>query len=157
METPDPKRLQFGERREAGDYADRPAAFGLVERDGKIAVVRIDGGDEPAYLDLPGGAVDPGEDEARALEREFGEEAGIRVRAVRRFERAAQFMWKPDGRTANNLCAFWAADYVARAPELKVEEDHSLQWLDPVEAMKGLKHEAHAWAVAVWLRSARSA
>jgi 8-oxo-dGTP diphosphatase len=35
---------------------------------------------------------------------------------------------------------------------LKVEDDHTLVWLDPQEAVLKLRHESHAWAVARWLR-----
>jgi 8-oxo-dGTP diphosphatase len=37
-------------------------------------------------------------------------------------------------------------------PELKVEDDHTLVWLDPRDAVVALRHDAHAWAVAAWLR-----
>jgi 8-oxo-dGTP diphosphatase len=36
--------------------------------------------------------------------------------------------------------------------ELKVEDDHTLVWLDPRDAVVALRHDAHAWAVAAWLR-----
>ena len=47
--------LQFGLRNPALDYRHRATAFGVVERDGLIACVRVE---RPAgaYFDLPGGA-----------------------------------------------------------------------------------------------------
>jgi 8-oxo-dGTP diphosphatase len=147
----DPKALQFGRREPGKDYPDRPTAFGLALRDGKLACVLVDRG-EGSYHDLPGGALDPGEDEPRALVREFAEETGLVVRAGRRFAAAAQFMAKTDGRTVNNLCAFWTAEIDGEDPGLKSEDDHAIVWLDPVEALKTLRHDAHAWAVAAWLR-----
>ena len=47
-----PGPLQFGRAQPGVDYRDRPAAFGVVERDGRVAVVfviRRDG----QYFDLP--------------------------------------------------------------------------------------------------------
>jgi 8-oxo-dGTP diphosphatase len=38
---------------------------------------------------------------------------------------------------------------------LKIEDDHALVWLAPAEALVRLRHEAHAWAVAAWLRLKR--
>jgi 8-oxo-dGTP diphosphatase len=38
------------------------------------------------------------------------------------------------------------------APDLKIEDDHSLVWLAPEEALRRLRHDSHAWAVACWLR-----
>ena len=48
--------LQFGARAPGLDYRDRPAAFGVVVREGRIATVRITRNDRAPYLDLPGGA-----------------------------------------------------------------------------------------------------
>jgi len=63
---------QFGAREPGRTYRDRPAAFGIADRDGLIAVVRVrpaGGGD---WLDLPGGAVDPGGGEPQAVGPRFG-------------------------------------------------------------------------------------
>ena len=58
---------QFGVRRPGLVYKDRPAAFGIARReDGRIALVRVKK-PEGTWRDLPGGAVDPGEDEAQAI------------------------------------------------------------------------------------------
>ena len=61
--------LQFGHPDPDADYLLRPAVFGLVFHDEKIACVRVTR-DIP-YFDLPGGAVDGEETEQQALMREF--------------------------------------------------------------------------------------
>ena len=145
--------LQFGVRAPGVDYPDRPAAFGVVSREGRLALVRITRSDAAPYLDLPGGALDPGEDDEAALVREFGEETGLRVRPVRRLGRARQYLVKTDGAAANNLCALFEAYVVGEDGGLKIEADHELVWLEPLEALRRLRHDAHAWAVAAWLRA----
>ena len=71
MTTTDPNR---GSRGWTGpSYRDRPAAFGIALREGKIALVRVTR-PEGTWHDLPGGALDPGEDDPAALVREFGED-----------------------------------------------------------------------------------
>ena len=145
--------LQFGSRAPGLDYPDRPAAFGVVPRDGRLALVRITRPETAPYLDLPGGALDPGEDDAAALVREFGEETGLKVRPGRLLGRARQYLVKTDGRTANNLCALFEAAAVGDDAALKIEADHELVWLDPLEALQRLRHDAHAWTVAAWLRA----
>jgi 8-oxo-dGTP diphosphatase len=35
---------------------------------------------------------------------------------------------------------------------LKIEADHELVWLAPLDALLQLDRESHAWAVAAWLR-----
>lgn len=147
----DPGPLQFGRPQPGVAYRDRPAAFGVVERDGKVAVVFVTRRDGQ-YYDLPGVGIDPGETPEQAVVREFGEETGLTIEPVRVLGRASQFMRQEDGSPANNRSTLFEARWAADAPELKVEEDHALQWLDPLEAIAALRHDSHAWAVALWLR-----
>lgn len=142
---------QFGRPEPGQAHEDRPTAFGLVFRDGLLACVRVDRG-EGSYYDLPGGAIDGEETEQEALVREFVEETGLAVRPGERLGEAGQYFLKSDGRAVNNLAGFWTGEVMREAPETKVEDDHELQWLDPHRALVLLRHEAHAWAVALWLR-----
>jgi len=143
---------QFGEAEPGRTYRDRPAAFGIVEQAGKIALVRVAKPGAPAWLDLPGGALDPGEEAAAAVVREFGEEAGLKVSVGEAFARADQFFVNTDGEAFDNLGTFFTLALEAEDAGLKIEDDHSLVWLEPEAAVVGLRHEAHAWAVAAWLR-----
>lgn len=143
--------LQFGTVAPGLDYRPRPTAFGLVFRDGELACVRVDRG-EDSYFDLPGGAVDGDETEEQAVVREFLEETGMTVRPVVRIAEASQYFRKSDGGPINNTGGFWIAEHLCFDPAAKVEADHELVWLDPREALARLRHDAHAWAVAVWLR-----
>jgi 8-oxo-dGTP diphosphatase len=142
---------QFGEALPDRTYVDRPCAFGVAERGGRIALVFITK-PEASFHDLPGGAIDPGETEAEALVREFGEETGLRVAAGEVFTRADQFMIKEDGSPVNNRCAMFAVRIEGEDQALKIEDDHTLVWVDPLEALTLLRHDAHAWAVLAWLR-----
>lgn len=144
-------QLQFGTAEPGLDYVIRPTAFGLVLREGLLACVRVDRG-EGSYFDLPGGAVDGDETEEQALVREFVEETGMAVRPVSRIAAAAQYFRKSDGAPVNNTGGFWLAEMLSLDPAAKVEADHELVWLDPEMALKSLRHDAHAWAVATWLR-----
>ena len=148
-----PEEPQFGVREPLRWYRRRLCAFGVAARDGKVAVVRITRKGREARLDLPGGALDPGETPQRALEREFGEETGLAVRAGALLARAGQFVVKGDRRRVNNVGAFFTAEVLAEEPSLKVEADHALLWLEPLEALSSLRHSSHAWAVSCWLRA----
>lgn len=145
-----PPALQFG-RADAGvAYADRPTAFGLVFNDGRLACVRVTR--ETPYHDLPGGAVEAGESEGEAMVREFVEETGLTIRPIDRIAEAGQYFRKSDGSPVNNLGGFWIAEVLSLDPAAKVEADHELVWLAPHQALAELRHDAHAWAVAAWLR-----
>lgn len=142
--------LQFGRAEAEVQYLVRPTAFGLVFHDDKLACVRVTR-DTP-YHDLPGGAVDGGETEEQALVREFLEETGMTVAPVERIVEAGQYFRKSDGQPVNNVGGVWIARMIALDPARKVEGDHELVWLHPRTALAELRHDAHAWAVAAWLR-----
>lgn len=147
------KAPQFGDLLPGRDYADRPAAFGLLERDGQLAVVRVTKPDAQAWFDLPGGGVDPGETPDQAVVREYGEEAGLKVRAGPAFAEADQYFLNTEGVAWNNRSVFFRLELLATDPSLKIEDDHALVWLPPLEAIASLRHDSHAWAVAAWLRA----
>lgn len=142
--------LQFGRPDPGVAYKDRRTAFGLVFHDRKLACVRVTR-DAP-YHDLPGGAVDGGETEELALAREFLEETGMTIRPVERLAEAGQYFRKSDGAPVNNIGGVWIAEMLSLDPAAKVEADHELVWLHPHTALAELRHDAHAWAVATWLR-----
>ena len=146
--------LQFGEPDPALDYVVRPTAFGLVFQDGRLACVRVERG-ASSYYDLPGGAIDGDETAGQALVREFVEETGMAVRPSARIAEACQYFRKSDGTPVNNVGEFWFAEQLSLDPAAKVEPDHELVWLHPHTALNELRHDAHAWAVAVWLRRGR--
>jgi 8-oxo-dGTP diphosphatase len=144
---------QFGEQEPGCDYPDRPAAFAVLEHEGRIACVRVDWRRGGPKIDLPGGGVDPGETHAQAAARECGEEAGLKVSIDGApFVRADHYFINDEGRTNNTRGQFFAARLEAYAPELQVEADHTLVWLEPLEALRSLDRESHAWALAAWLR-----
>ena len=144
---------QFGAPVSGRSHRDRPAVFGLLERAGSLAFVRITLADgTPPFIDLPGGAIDPGESPQTALAREFAEETGLSVSAGEAFAQASQYFLTSKGEAVNNRCAFMVVRPTDGAAE-KIEEDHELIWLEPLEALRVLRHDAHAWGVAAWIRS----
>jgi 8-oxo-dGTP diphosphatase len=145
--------LRFGEIRPGLDYRERPSAYGMLERDGRLALVHVNLPDRAPFFDLPGGGIEEGESEARALVREFGEETGMIVRVGELVTRAEQYMVSAHDEPFLSQGGFFEAEFVAERPELKTEDDHALVWLDPSEALLRLRHDSHAWAVSAWLRA----
>lgn len=144
---------QFGTPREGCEHRDRPAVFGLLERQGRLAFVRITLADgTPPFIDLPGGAIDPGETPEAALVREFAEETGLAVAAAGQIGKASQYFVTSKDEAVNNRCAFMIVRQSGDRAE-KIEDDHELIWLEPLEAVRLLRHEAHAWGVTAWIRS----
>ena len=146
---------QFGRPDAGRSYPDRPAAFAVVERDGLIALVRVTFESGGGRTDLPGGGLDPGETPEQAAARECGEEAGLEIAVERLVTHADHYFVNERGEAHNTRGAFFAARCVREAPELKVEHDHALVWAEPCAALLELDRDAHAWALAAWLRLAR--
>jgi 8-oxo-dGTP diphosphatase len=147
-----PAPLQFGTAEPGVLYRDRPAAFGVAERDGKIALVRVVKPGVAPWFDLPGGALDPGEDAAQAVTREFGEETGLVIRPLTVLGRADQYLRNTEGETFDNRSTLFSVALEGADPRLKIEDDHELVWMAPLEALERLRHDSHAWAVTCWLR-----
>jgi 8-oxo-dGTP diphosphatase len=142
-------RPQFGDPHPSLIYRDRPAAFGVLEKDGLVALVAVEKPGYAPWLDLPGGALDPGEDATAAMIREFGEETGLAVAAGERLGEADQFFVNTDGDAFNNRQTLFETRLLGEALELKIETDHTLVWLPVLDAVSRLRHDSHAWAVSL--------
>ncbi|MGZ6014766.1 MAG: NUDIX domain-containing protein [Phenylobacterium sp.] len=152
MPRPAPNVPQFGTPAPGCAYPDRPAAFAIVERDGRIAVARVSFAGGGGRLDLPGGGLDPGETAAQAAARECGEEVGLSIAVEAEICRADHYFTNEDDSRVNTRGVFFAARMLAEAPQLKIEDDHALEWMAPHDALIALDRESHAWAIAAWLR-----
>lgn len=145
--------LSFGKAVAGLTYKDRRAAFGIAENDqGLIALAEVTKPGKAPYFDLPGGAVDGEETEEEAVVREFGEETGLVVEAGALVEAVSQHFLKSDGQPVRNHGGIYVVKVTGEDVGLKIEDDHKLVWLDPQDAVVALRHDAHAWAVAAWLR-----
>jgi 8-oxo-dGTP diphosphatase len=154
---PKPAPLQFGVPDPGVKYRDRPAAFGIAERAGQIALICVTREGAPPFHDLPGGAIEPGESESRTLTREFAEETGLIVRGGEILAYADQYMIKSDGEPVNNRSVLMTTSIEGYDPSTKIEEDHKLTWFSAEEALRIVRHDSHAWAIAVWLRRRQQA
>jgi 8-oxo-dGTP diphosphatase len=145
--------LSFGKAGAGLTYRDRRAAFGIAENgQGLIALAEVTKPGKAPYFDLPGGAVDGDETEEQAVVREFGEETGLVVAAGALVETVSQHFLKSDGEPVRNHGGVYVVTVTGEQADLKIEDDHRLVWLDPQDAVVALRHDAHAWAVAAWLR-----
>lgn len=148
--------LQFGQTQSGVTYQERSAVFGLCARGEKeLALVRIAEGPGEGAYDLPGGAIQAGDDEADTLIRAFLDETGLTIWPNRVLGRAGQF-WLDAGAPKNSLATFYEVELSAADAEPSLA-GCSLVWLGPGEAMGKMRHESHAWAVLHWARAKKAA
>lgn len=143
----------FGKKEPGKPYTRRPCAFGIaVNESGQIACVKIT---RPAYVrwDLPGGMQEKGETIKRALMREYAEETGLKIKVGPLIARTRQYLIKPDGDRRLNRSSYYEVEIRKKSPAGKVEDCHTLVWLDPIEAQRRFRDDAAAWAVTAWLRA----
>ena len=146
---------QFGLPEAGVGWPDRPSVFGIARRGRRIALVEIGDPAERLWLALPGGGIETDEAPEAALVREFEEETGLLVRPHRRIGVSSDRVVINDGRAFNVRGVFHEVRILAEAPERLTEPDHRLVWRTPLEAIRTLHRESHAWAVAEWLRGLR--
>jgi 8-oxo-dGTP diphosphatase len=150
--VPKPAALQFGVPEPGTKHRDRPAVFGIAERFGQIALICVEREGLAPFHDLPGGGIEPGESDDRALAREFADETGLIVRGAEVLVHADQYMIKSDGEPVNNRSVLKTAVIEGYDAQLKIEDDHKLAWVSPEEALRIIRLDSHAWAIACWLR-----
>jgi len=144
----------FGTVTPGADYKDRIASYGILVREGKIAIVQI--GITKFEYDLPGGGCDPSEPPEKAVVREYLEETGLLVKVTRPITQFVQLFAHQNGDHYMNLAYVYEVEWVADRPNSKIEADHELIWMSPLECVKSLDKEGFAWAVVAWLRGMRA-
>ena len=144
---------QFGERIGDREYLPRDGAYGILFQDGRIACARV--GYADFTYDLPGGGIDPGETPEMAVEREFIEEVGLKVRVTGKVTELLHYWIHDDGTPYNNHSRFFTVELVEDVAAQKVEPDHERVWLTPEQVMANLKNEGYGWAIILWLRQFR--
>jgi 8-oxo-dGTP diphosphatase len=122
---------RFGEAVVPGQrYANRPGAYAVV-LDGRD-VLMTEQSDPHPEIQLPGGALDPGEGAVRALHRECLEETGWRIRVERRLGFFQRYTYMPEyDLWARKVCHIYLARAVyALGPP--AEPGHRAVWM-PIE------------------------
>lgn len=123
-------------------YQDRPGAYGFIlNQYRELAVVRTSYG-----LFLPGGGLDPGEDDLSGLARELNEELGFELVKAIYLYRASQYHWSEHYQAYfRKIGAFYEAQ--VRIPTGAVcAEGHELVWMPLVHATRELSQEFQRWA-----------
>ena len=124
---------RFGEAVVPGvRYRDRPGAYAVLERGGRLLVTH-QAEPVPEYQ-LPGGGIDPGESPLRALHREVFEETGWTIAVTARLGAFQRMAYLPEyDLWARKVChVYLARPALRRGPPS--EPGHTALWMAPEEA-----------------------
>lgn len=134
--------IAFGVVEPGVAYIDRPCAYGVALRRGRVLVVRT-----PKGCMLPGGGLDAGETHEQALLREFVEETGHPVTVVAFLGEAAQYAHdRIEKKRYRKIGRFYAVA-LGRKVAPPSEPDHAGEWLPVAEAERAVDGKAFAWAI----------
>ena len=136
-------RKVFGEKHKNEIYHNREAAYVVLIADNKIAVVKTSSG----KLFLPGGKIENGESKEDCVVRECLEEMGAKVTVKEYFAIGERYFYhEASGRYSHAIGHFFYSDEYKNICE-PTEMDEELLWLSYGEAIEGLYHPHHRWAV----------
>lgn len=123
-------------------YVQRPGAYAILPRDGKILVTYQ--GDPHFEFQLPGGGIDAGEGAIQALHREVFEETGYRIANPRRLGAFRRFTYMPEYDIfAEKICHIYLA-FPVRPHAAPTEPGHIAVWMEPEVALAELYNEGDA-------------
>ena len=148
---------QFGQREPGRSYPDRPAAFAVMAREGRIALAHVSLKTGGIRIDLPGGGLEDGESASHGAVREYGEETGLVIEVEGEpFTLADHYFINDSNESHNTRGRFFAGTLLREDVARKIEHDHTLIWRTPHEALLELDRDSHVWALACWLRRERA-
>ena len=145
---PDTGLKTFGKILPGITYVERPGAYAFIQNEREeIALIRTNFG-----FFLPGGGLDPGEDELTGLGRELREEIGYEVINAIYLMRAAQYHWSEFYQSHfKKIGAFFEVE--AKAPVKNMcAPDHDLIWMPTERAAAELSQEFQRWAAEEYLK-----
>lgn len=146
--TPDPTSGElpiktFGEQLPNFSYVERPGAYAfLLNAGGELALIKTSFG-----LFLPGGGLDPGEDEVTGLARELHEEIGYRLVSADFLMKAAQFHWSEFYKKHFKKVGSFFEVEATPPPASQCADGHELVWAPLDLAARDLTQEFQRWAV----------
>jgi 8-oxo-dGTP diphosphatase len=136
----------FGSIEPQADYIFRPGAYGLLQQDGKVGIVR-----SPLGYFLIGGGLEFGETDEDCLVREGLEEAGCELAVGRHLETVDEYVVvKGSGEAYHKRISAYQVEILSYG-HLQLEEDHEMIWMDKEMALKAMYLKGQAYLIDKYL------
>ena len=131
-----------GVKDENKNYEIREAVYGIITNDeGKIAIISIDNWG----YNLPGGKIEPNEDQIEALIREVEEEIGYDISEIKYYKSLKSYYAVSvlDKEIDTDGTAHFYTAKIATANNKKIENSHHLVWMSIDEIVGKMYFEYH--------------
>lgn len=121
----DEKIEVYGHRIEGEEYIDREGTYGIhIDDNSYVAVIRVSND----YF-LPGGGIENDESYLECLVREFHEETGSDIKAIRFVTKMMQYhRSQRTGHYYKLIGSFYLVNMMKKSREV-TEADHNLEWI----------------------------
>ena len=131
---------QFGEKKDAF-YTDRKGAYLIPIRDGLVGVIKTQKGHF-----LIGGGMEEGESCEECIERECLEEAGLKVRIIKKLCSAESYIVHSEIGYFHPIQYYYLGEIIDTV-QPSVENDHYFQWIPYKDILGKMFSEMQNWAV----------
>lgn len=138
---------QCGNKIEGIQYRERIGAYALIILEAKIALVKRDNN----YF-LPGGGVENDETFEECLKRECSEEIGYNVDIEQYIGKLSHYTKSVKRNEYLKLIGHFYIGKLLASNNLKIEEDHELDWIPIKEAPDKMQEEFQAHAIREYIK-----
>ena len=125
--------LEIGEKFEGVEINYRENAFGIVEKDGRFLMVYTS---KDRNHSLPGGGIEPGETPEEAINREFIEEAGFKIKSAEEIVQVHCYWHMRDGRQVERYSHIFKIEIDENSKMKPLEDWHTRVYVDVNDAEK---------------------
>ena len=131
----------FGKKVENVEYYDRPGAYVIPIKDGKVAVVKL-----PKGLFLLGGKIEQGETDIQCIKRECMEEIGYSVYVEKKLCSAESYALHSAVGYFHPV-HFYYMGQLLKKTGVPIEKDHELCWFTYEEIKGKMFSDMQNWAL----------
>jgi len=119
----------------------RPVVHALIEKDGKILMVKAKRGFTEGFWNLPGGFIEFGENLEEAIKREVKEETGLDVKKMGLFNVYTNLFSGKESQQYYMICVIYRCDVEGHIKIQNKDEIDKINYFTPKEGFEKTKNE----------------